>query len=67
MGKARWTDQECGLCGRRLNSWDIRLSKTLAYKNQVCEDCSAKEYGMERERLRARMEDFFGLRPCQGI
>ena len=41
--------------------------KTLAYKNPVCEDCIAKEYGMERERLRARMEDFFGLRPCQGI
>lgn len=67
MAKAKWLDEECNICNQRLNSWDKRLSKTLAYKNPICEKCIAKEYDMDVEHLRSRMEDFFGMRPCQGI
>ncbi len=65
--KLRWLDEACNICGQRLNSWDARLSKTLAYKNKVCEKCIANEYDMDVDALRERMEDFFGMRPCQGI
>ncbi len=65
--KVKWLDKECNICGVRLNSWDARLSKTLAYKIPVCEKCIAKEYDMDVNALRDRMEDFFGMRPCQGI
>ena len=65
--KLRWLDEDCNICGQRLNSWDERLAKTLAYKNKVCEKCIAKEYDMDIDVLRERMEDFFGMRPCQGI
>lgn len=65
--KAKWTDSICNICGNQLNSWDMRLSKALAYRYPVCESCIAAEYGMDREALRSRMEDFFGMRPCQGI
>lgn len=65
--KAKQLDEYCNICGKQLNSWDARLSKTLAYKNPVCEKCIAKEYDMEVDALRERMEDFFGMRPCVGI
>lgn len=65
--KVKWLDKECNICGERLNSLDARLSKTLAYKIPVCERCIAKEYDMDVNALRDRMEDFFGMRPCQGI
>lgn len=65
--RVRWLDEQCNICGSQLNSWDKRLSKTLAYKIPVCEKCIAKEYDMETDALRQRMEDFFGMRPCQGI
>lgn len=63
----KWLDKSCNICGSRLNSWDARLSKTLAYKYPVCEKCIAKEYDMDVNALRTRMEDFFDIRPCQGI
>ncbi len=65
--KARLTDKYCNICDSQLNTWDIRLSKTLAYKMPVCEKCIAKEYDMDIEVLRDKMENFFGMRPCQGI
>ena len=65
--KVKWLDKDCNVCGARLNSWDARLSKTLAYKNPVCEKCIAEEYDMDVDALRARMEDFYDMRPCQGI
>lgn len=65
--KVKWLDLNCNQCGQQLNSWDTRLSKTLAYKIPVCEKCIAKEYDMEVEALRKRMEDFFDMRPCQGL
>ena len=67
MGKARWTDQECGLCGRRLNSWDTRKSKALVYRYACCERCIAKEYDVDVEGLRRRMEHYFGMRPFMGL
>ena len=67
MSKIKWLDEECNICSVRLNSWDARLSKTLAYKNKVCEQCIANEYDMDVEALSSRMEEFFGMRPCQGI
>lgn len=65
--KARLTDKDCNMCGIQLNTWDIRLSKTLAYKKPVCEKCIAKEYDMDIDVLRDKMEHFSGMRPCQGI
>jgi len=67
MQKIKWLDEKCNICGQQLNSWDKRLSKALTYKNTVCEKCIAKEYDMNVDALRSRMEDFFGLRPCEGI
>lgn len=65
--KVRWLDQDCNICGEQLNSWDAKCSKVLAYKYPVCESCIAKEYDMDKESLRTRLEDFFGMRPCQGV
>ena len=65
--KARMTDKCCNMCGDGLNTWDVRLSKTLAYKIPVCEECIAKEYDMDVGALRERMEAYFGMRPCQGL
>ena len=65
--KVRWLEKYCNSCGKQLNSWDARLSKTLAYKYPCCEKCIAKEYDKTPEELRDQMENFFGMRPCQGI
>lgn len=65
--KVRWLDEECNSCGKQINSWDKRLSKTLVYKSPCCEACIAAEYGMEPEALRSRMENLFDIRPCIGI
>lgn len=67
MARIRWLDKECNICNARLNSWDARLSKTLAYKNPVCEKCIAEEYDMDVGHLRNKMENFFGMLPCQGL
>jgi NMD protein affecting ribosome stability and mRNA decay len=67
MPKLQWLDINCHSCGRQLNSWDERLSKALAYKKTVCESCIAKEYDISSDELRDKMEDYFGMRPCQGI
>lgn len=65
--KVQWLNEYCHVCGSQLNTWDKRLSKTLAYKHPTCEQCIAKEYDMEIDALRSRMENFFGMRPCQGL
>lgn len=67
MSKVKYIDKCCNICNVQLNTWDARLSKTLAYKNPVCEKCIAKEYDMELDDLRSKMEDVFGMRPCMGI
>ena len=67
MDRVKWLDEYCPICGRQLNSWDKRSSKALAYKNAVCERCISREYDISEEELRAKLEDWFGMRPCMGI
>ena len=65
--KLRWLDENCNCCGRQINSWDKRISKTLAYRYACCEHCIAKEYDIDVEAFRHRMEHYFGMRPCLGL
>lgn len=67
MASKHGTNEICNICGQKLNSWDCRLSKTLAYKEPICESCIAEEYDMTKEALRERMEEYFDIRPCIGI
>lgn len=54
-------------CKIELTSWDLRCSKSLAYKIPRCEKCIAKEYDKTVEELRGALEDFYGMRPCMGV
>lgn len=65
--KIRWLDESCNICGRQLNSWDKRVSKALVYRYACCEYCIAKEYDLDVEALRRRMEHYFNMRPCMGL
>lgn len=67
MPKIRLINEECNICGSKLNTWDERLSKALTYQNTVCEKCIANEYDMNVETLRAYFEEVFGMRPCAGL
>ncbi len=67
MSNLKWLDENCHVCGERLNSWDARCSKALAYKHKTCERCIAKEYDRTVEEFRDIMEHHFGLFPCMGI
>jgi DNA-directed RNA polymerase subunit RPC12/RpoP len=67
MPKVKWLHTPCHSCGKELNSWDMRISHALGYKYIVCEECVAKEYGKDKQEVREIMEDFFGMRPCQGL
>ena len=67
MAKGKLIDKFCPMCKKQLNTWDARCSKALAYKNPICESCIAKEYDIEVDTLRAKMERVFGMRPCLGI
>ena len=66
MKGVRHTGQSCK-CGQELNSWDLRCSKSLARKPNVCEQCLAAEYSITVNEFRDKLEGFFGMRPCQGI
>lgn len=55
----------CPNCGQKLNSWDKKVGKILGYK--LCENCIAKEYSITVEEFREKMENFLGMRPCQGL
>lgn len=66
--KAKWFDEYCEVCEKnQINSWDRRLQKALGYDYDICEECMADEYGMEKQRFRDRMADYFGMKPCEGI
>lgn len=66
--KLSWyPDISCPVCGEKVNSWDKRCSRALAYMSIVCEKCIAKEYGIDVEELRDTMRNHFGLIPCPGI
>jgi hypothetical protein len=67
MNGTRYTGQYCNICGKELTSWDLRCSKSLAYKNPVCEPHIAKEYDKTVDEFREVMEEYYGERPCQGI
>lgn len=67
MSKVKWLDEECNVCGSRLNSWDAKISKALMYQNKVCEKCIANEYDMDVDSLRSYFEEVFDMRPCAGI
>ena len=67
MAEVRYLNESCNICGKRINSWDKRISKTLTYRYPCCESCIAAEYDMTVEALRNRMEHYFDIRPCQGI
>lgn len=56
---------ECSECGKTLNSWDEKVGNILGYK--LCESCIAKEYSITIDEFREKMENFMGMRPCQGI
>ena len=62
-----YPDLACPACGGEVNSWDKRCSRALGYKAIVCEECIAKEYGIDVEELRDTMKNHFGLIPCPGI
>jgi len=65
--KVKWYDAECEYCGERVNSWDRRCAKALAFDFEICERCIAEEYGMDVDYLRDRMAVRFGVHPCEGI
>lgn len=67
MEKIKWLNENCNSCGKQINSWDKRISKALVYRYPCCEACIAKEYDMDIDALRNRMEHYFGIRPCLGI
>lgn len=61
------TGQHCHNCGAELTTWDIRCSKSLAYKNPLCVNCISKEYDITTDELLDTLEDHFGMRPCAGL
>lgn len=65
--KGKLIDKDCNICGNQLSTWDEKASKLLAYKSPCCEQCIAKEYDMDTDELRDKIENFFGERPCMGI
>ena len=68
MGKGRNLHIPCEKCESELNTWDVRCCKALGYRNVlVCEECICKEYDVDKDHLRAAMNERFGLVPCQGL
>jgi len=65
--KGKRINKNCNSCEAQLNTWDMRLSKTLAYKYPVCEKCIGREYDLEISELRNKMEHYYDIRPCIGI
>ena len=64
--QVKWLDEYCEDCGRQMNSWDKRLSKTFKVRN-TCEECFCRIYDTDKNYFRSKMERYWGLRPCQGI
>ena len=67
MKSLKWLDEAGNNCGQHINSWDKRISKVLAYRYPCCEACIAREYDMDIDVLRERMEHYLGIRPCLGL
>ncbi len=64
--KVKWLDEYRHMCSEQMNSWDMRLTRTFKIKN-TCEKCFCEIYDMDRQDFRDKMEDFWGIRPCQGL
>ena len=64
--KVKWLDNTCHKCSNQMNSWDARLTKTFKVKD-TCEACFCKVYDLDKGAFRQKMENFFDIRPCQGI
>ena len=64
--KIKLLNEYCNKCGSQMNSWDKRLTNTFKIEN-TCENCFCKIYDMDKDSFRNAMEDFWGIRPCQGI
>ena len=64
--KVKWLEEKCHKCGERMNSWDMRLTRTFKVK-YTCEACFCKVYDLDKDSFRQTMENFFDIRPCQGI
>ena len=64
--KIRWLDENCSSCGGQMNSWDMKLTKTFRVRN-TCEQCFCEIYDLSEYSFRKTMEDYFGIRPCQGL
>lgn len=62
----RMDEKKCHQCDGVMNSWDERLTKTFKVKN-TCEKCFCKVYDLNKEEFRKTMENFYDIRPCQGI
>lgn len=58
--------ETCQKCGKPMNTWDKRLTKTFK-TCPTCEECFCKIYDMDKDAFRGRMEDYLGMRPCKGI
>ena len=67
MKGIKHTGRFCNICNSELTSWDLRCSKALGYVRPICEACMAKEYDKTVDELRDTLENFFGMRPCQGL
>lgn len=65
--QGKYIDEYCPVCGKQLNTWDVRICKALGYKRTICEECVAKEYDKTVDELRAVMQSYFGMIPCLGI
>ena len=66
MPKVRLLDEYCHKCGSQMNSWDKRLTNTFKVVD-TCERCFCDIYDMDKDAFRKQMEDFFDMRPCQGL
>lgn len=64
--KVKLLDECCHKCGSRMNSWDRRLTNTFKVVD-TCERCFCSIYDMDKDAFRKQMEDFFDMRPCQGL
>lgn len=66
MPKVQLLSEYCHKCSSQMNSWDKRLTNTFKVRN-TCERCFCNIYDMDTDAFRKQMEDFFDMRPCQGL
>ena len=65
--KFEWLGKTCPICGTEMNTWDKRCCIATATPVFICESCLAEKYGKDKEGFRELMEEYFDIRPCQGV